>query len=121
MINWPDVYSTFAFQLTHSTECSSCNHRIESKTMQLYLELPVPPSNSDLQDYVEDFLNKGSRIESRCQEGCGNFQQKIKRTQVQNTDEAKFLTIILTRGVETSDGFCLVKNKINATNNINIR
>ena len=121
MINWPDVYSTLAFELTHSTECSSCKHRIKSETMQLYLELPVPPNNSDLQEYVEDFLNNGSRIGSNCQEGCGGFQQKIKRTEVKNTDEAKFLTIILTRGVETLDGFSLKKNKIKATSSINIR
>ena len=121
MINWPDVYSTLAFELTHSTECSSCKHRIKSETMQLYLELPVPPNNSDLQEYVEDFLNNGSRIGSNCQEGCGGFQQKIKRTEVKNTDEAKFLTIILTRGVETLDGFSLKKNKIKATSSVNIR
>ena len=121
MINWPDVFSTLAFQLTHSTECISCKHKIHSETTQLYLDLPVPPSNSNLKDYVEDFLNEGSRIGVHCQEDCKEFTQKIKRTTITNADEAKFLTIILTRGIETLDGFQLVKNKIKATGDIFLR
>ena len=121
MINWPDVFSTLAFQLTHSTECLSCKHKIHSETTQLYLDLPVPPSNSNLKDYVEDFLNEGSTIGLHCQEGCEEFTQKVKRTTLTTSDEAGYLTVILSRGIETLDGFQLVKHKIKATEDINIR
>ena len=121
MINWPDVYSTLAFQLTYSTECSSCHHKNESDTMQLHFELPVPPNNSNLKDHVEDFLTKELNVGVYCEEGCDAFRQKIKRTAITNIEETKFITVILTRAIETLDGFQLVKNKIDATDDIEIR
>ena len=121
LICWPDVYSTLSFDLSHSTECSTCKHKNESKITQLYLELPVPPTNSDLKDYVEDFLNEGSRFGGHCQEGCNNFTQKMKQTSITRVEDAKFLTIILTRGIETLDGYELVRNKIKSTTNVHIR
>ena len=121
LLDWPDVYSTFSFTLTHSTECSSCTHRNVSETNQLYIEMPVPPSNSDLKGYIEDFLNEGSELEYQCQEGCNDLTKKIKQTSITNLEEAKFITIILTRGIETMDGFRLVNNKIKSTDNVNIR
>ena len=38
-----------------------------------------------------------------------------------NSDEAKFLIVILTRYMDTLDGFRLVGNKINSTQTIVIR
>ena len=26
LLSWPDVYSTFGFEITHSTKCCSCHH-----------------------------------------------------------------------------------------------
>ena len=120
-MNWPDVYSTFSFTLTHSTECQSCKHRNVSETTQLYIEIPVPPSNSDLKDYVEHFLSEQSEFGYQCQEGCNDLTKKTKQTSITNSEDAKFITIILTRGVETLDGFHLVNNKIKSTDNVNIR
>jgi hypothetical protein len=121
LISWPDVYSWFSFQLTHSTECSSCKHRNESETTQIYLEIPVPPDGAHLKNYIEEYLNEGTKVGCYCQEGCNAFSEKRKRISLTNSDEAKFLIIILTRGIETLDGFQLVKSKINSTDIINIR
>ena len=118
LVSWPDVYSTFAFKLTHSTQCMSCKKRNEFETTQLYLEIPVPPNDSNLKDYVEDFLNVGSKLGCYCDEGCKAFSEKMKWTSIVNADEAKFLIVILTRGIETLDGFHLVKNKIKSTEDL---
>ena len=68
LVSWPDVYSTFAFSLTHITECSTCKHKNESETTQLYLEMPVPNNESNLKESVENFLTERS-----------NFSYKQKR------------------------------------------
>ena len=46
--SWPDVYSTFAFQLAHSTECLTCKHINQHETNQPYFEIPVPPDNAKM-------------------------------------------------------------------------
>ena len=120
LVSWPDVYSNFSFNAVHSTECLTCQQRITSETTQIYLDMSVPPEGSSLKHYVEDMLNEGSRIVYHC-ESCDTFGEKIKKKTVSNIDEAKFLIVILTRGIETIDGFKLVKNKINSADNISIR
>ena len=121
LVSWPDVYSQFSFRLTHSTVCSSCQCRIQSETNQLYLELSVPPNGSDLKTCIEELLNEGSNVGCYCEEGCNSFSLKVKRTSLTCSDEAKFLIIILTRGIESLDGYQLVNNQINSTDVINIR
>ena len=121
LVSWPDVYSQFSFRLTHSTVCSSCQFRIQSETNQLYLEMSVPPNGSNLKNYLEDLLNEGSKVGLYCEGGCSAFSERVKRTSLTCSDEAKFLIIILTRGIETMDGYQLVNSKINSTDVINIR
>ena len=121
LLSWPDVYSQFSFRLTHSTLCSACKLRNESETNQLYLELSVPPDGSNLKIYLENFLNEGSTVGVYCQEGCNAFSEKVKRTTLTCSNEAKFLIIILTRGIETLDGYQLVNNQVRSTDVINIR
>ena len=121
LLIWPDVYTQFSFRLTHSTVCSSCKRINESETNQLYLEISVPPNGSDLKNYLEQLLNEGSTVGVYCEEGCNAFTEKFKRTALTCSDEAKFLIIILTRGIETLDGYQLVNNKVKSTDVINIR
>ena len=122
LTNWPDVFSTFSFRLTHSTECQTCQITNEYETApQLYLELDVPPNNEDLKDYVEDYLSKQSRLECLCEGGCNKYTQKIKKTSITSSDEVKFLTVILTRGIVKDGGYHLVQNKILSTNDIYLR
>ena len=121
LVNWPDVFSLFSFKLTHSSECSTCKHRNEFETTQLYVEMPVPPNGSNLKHHVEDFFHERSKFGSYCDEACNVFSEKIKWTSITSLDETKYLIVILTRGIETMDGFHLLKNEVKSTENIIIR
>ena len=121
LVNWPDVFSLFSFKLTHSSECSTCKHRNVFETTQLYVEIPVPPNNSNLKHHVEDFFSERSQYGSYCDEGCNAFSEKSKWTSITSLDETKYLIVILTRGIETMDGFHLLKNEVKSTENIIIR
>ena len=120
LVTWPDVYSMFSFSLTHSTECTTCKSKTESETHQLYLQLPVPESDSSLKESVEELLNERSKVYYFCDD-CKTLVEKIKQTLITKSDEANFLTVILTRGIETIDGFRLVENEIKSTDTLMIR
>ena len=121
LLSWPDVFSTFSFNLTNSSECSSCKHRNQFETNQLYVEMAVPPKHAYLSTHVEDYFNERSKFGCYCDEGCKAFSRKTKWISLTNSDEMKFLIVILSRGIETLDGFQLVENKIKSTEDINIR
>ena len=120
-LSWPDVYSTFGFKITHSTSCCSCNNVNQSETTQMYIELQVPPDNSNLNDHIEDYLNTSSQVAVYCENGCQSLVQAEKRSTLTRTSETEFLIVILTRAVETMDGFHLNKNKVTPTNDVFIR
>ena len=120
-LSWPDVWLSFQFKITHSTSCDSCNHVNQSETSQIYVELPVPPNNSSLNDQLEEYFNTGTLVDKFCEEGCKNFIQADKRSRLTLASETKFIIVILSRAVETHDGFDLVANKIDATNDLFIR
>ena len=122
LINWPDVFSFFSLKLKFLTECSICNVYSEYETTQLYIELPVPPNNSNLKKYVEEYLNEETRIDGFCEDQCEIITEKIQKTRVSiENEEAKFLVIILSRGVQTEDGFKFLKSNVNATEEICLR
>ena len=121
LIKWPDVFSTLAFRLTNSSECMTCGNKNSYETTQVFLELDVPPSNEDLKDYVEDYLNKETFIGRECKEICKKFTKKKQKNSITELDEVNFFTVILTRGIETVDGYHLVPNKILSTNTIKLR
>ena len=121
LVNWPDVHSIFALRITHSSRCSTCKHTSEFETTQLYVEIPVPPNNSALKDSIEDYFNERTTFGGNCDAGCMAFSEKSKWISISNTDEAKFLIVILTRGIVSLDGFQLVKNQIKSTEDIKIR
>ena len=118
---WPDVYSTFGFKITHSTKCCFCGHINQSETTQMYLEIPVPPDNSSLNDYVEEHLNSSCLVGVRCESACQSVVQAEKRSTLTKNAETDFLVIVLTRAIETVDGFKLIKNKTTSTSDIFIR
>ena len=70
---------------------------------------------------VEDYLNEGATQPYFCEEGCNQMSQKIRRMAITSVDEVEFLTVILTRALDTLDGYQFVRNKITATSDINIR
>ena len=120
-IFWPDIASTFMFSTSHSTICCSCNHRVQSMTDQLYIELDVPPDNSNLNDYIEEHFNTSDLIGKLCDGGCSKFTQSEKRTQITDSTHVKFLLVVLSRGIQTEHGFGLNKNRTIATNDVFIR
>ena len=83
--------------------------------------MPVPPNHAVLRDYVEEYFNKRSKCLLFCDGDCEALTEKTKWVSITDSDEAKFLIVILTRGIETLEGYSLVKNKIKSTENIKIR
>ena len=121
VLNWPDVFSLFGFKITNSSECCNCNFISQSETTQIYLELRVPPDGSNLNDYVEEYFNSCSLVGKFCGNGCKTFAQSEKRSTLTRTADVEFLTVILTRAVETLDGFQLDNSKMISTNDLWIR
>ena len=121
LLSWPDVFFSFAFKITHSTKCCVCNCINESETNQIYIELQVPPDGSNLNDHIEDYLNTSSLVGAFCKIGCKDFVQSEKRSTLTLAAETEFFTVILTRAVETLDGFHINQNNIIPTNDVLIR
>ena len=121
MLSWPDVYSLFCFEITNSTTCSNCNYRNESKTTQIFVEMSVPPANSNLNNYVEDHLNETTRVSYHCEDGCKEFTSGDHQTAITSCDETQYIIVLLTRAIETFDGYRLVTNSVLSTKDISLR
>ena len=119
-LSWPDVCSSFNFKITHSNECLACNHLHTYETTELCIEIPVPPDNSNLNEYVEEYFNISNLVGLRC-EACQQFVQKEQKSQLTDECEAEFIIVILDRGILTMDGYKLIKNITNPANNVFIR
>ena len=80
VLNWPDVFSWFGFNITHSTECIGCNsiHRFE--TIQTYIELEVPPNGQSLHHSIEEYFNTSELRGSFCEADCQKFTEVEKRS-----------------------------------------
>ena len=87
----------------------------------MYIEMQVPPDNSNLNDFIEEYLNSSSQVGIFCENGCGSIVHAEKRSTMTSIAETEFFIVILTRAMETLDGFHLNKNKITATNDVFIR
>jgi DNA-binding transcriptional regulator of glucitol operon len=87
----------------------------------MHIELQVPPDNSNLSDCIEDYFNTSALVGRFCENGCQSFVQSEKRSRVSRNAETEFLVFILTRAIETMDGFQLNKSKVTATNDVFIR
>ena len=121
VLSWPDVYSFFGFKMTHATKCCLCNRVNQSETTQMYIELQVPSDDTNLNESVEDFLNSSSLVGFRCEDGCQQFVQAEKTSKLTAASETEFFIVILTRGMQTIEGFKLIKNRVTATNDAFIR
>ena len=122
LVNWPDVFSFFSFNLKFTIQCLSCEIFNEYETTQTYIEISVPPSGSNLSRHLEDYFNAESEIQCRCDDQCKATTNKIKRTTLSVKEcEAKFLIIVLSRCVQIDGGFRFLKNSVNSTENIYLR
>ena len=87
----------------------------------MYVEISVPPDNTRLSDYVEEFFNRSELVGKRCEDGCQKFVQSEKTSKLTLADETEFLIIILTRAIETLDGYELVERLTVPTDDVLIR
>ena len=87
----------------------------------MFVELQVPPDNSNLNEYVEEYLNSSSLVGVYCENNCRQLCQAEKSSKVTRNAETEFLIVILTRAVETLDGYQLNRNRTTVTNDILIR
>ena len=110
----------FNFSVTHLTLCCACDNLNTHETFQLYIEIPVPPDNSPLNEYVEEYFNISELGGVHC-EACQKFVEKEKRSKLTDTNEAEFITVILRRAIETMDGYELDKNTTIPTDDVFIR
>jgi hypothetical protein len=120
-LSWPDVFLGFGFKITHSTKCCSCNQVNQSETTQMFIEFQVPPDGSNLNDYIEDYFNTSSRVGRFCENGCQEFSPSEKRSTISLAAETNFIIVVLTRAIETLDGFQLNRDRVTATNDVFIR
>ena len=118
--SWPDVCSSFNFKMINSVECCACKDLTTYETTELFLEIPVPPDNSKLNEYVEEVFNIGELQGIHC-EACHRFGQKEKRSKLFMGSESEFIIVILRRGIETLNGFKLIKHSTSPTDNVFIR
>jgi hypothetical protein len=120
-VSWPDLFLRFGFKITHSTKCCTCSQVNQSETTQMYLELQVPPDCSNLNEYIENYLNSSSAVGAYCENQCKKLVQSEKRSTLTTAGETEFIIVILTRAIETLDGFQLNRNRIKATDDVFIR
>ena len=119
--SWPDVCFPFYFKIKHSTICCGCHQVIESETDHMYVELDVPQNNLILSEYLEEYFCTSTLNARFCKENCHAISQAEKRIEVKLVEETEFFIIILTRAIDTLDGFELNESLTNATNDVYIR
>ena len=87
----------------------------------MYLELKVPQNNSSLRDALNDIFNKSSNMEKNCDE-CGNSNVLAEmRSQLIDASDTNFLLVILSRGIQTMEGFNINQNNVIMTDEVHIR
>ena len=121
MENWIDVYTFFCVNIIYSTTCVSCGKVSESQQNQLYVELDVPPSGSNLNEYIEKHFNGHLEVDYNCQDGCKMDYGAENRSVIKSCPDIEFLIVILRRVVQGEAGTMIVQNAVNSTYNICIR
>ena len=121
IVSWPDICSVFNFKLTYSTVCCGCGDRFESETVEMFVEMKVPPKNSSLSDSLEEYFCTSNLNARLCNAECKIICQFEKRVQISLVRETEFFIIILSRAIETLDGYQLDENQIISTNDVYIR
>ena len=121
VLNWPDVFSHFGFNITTSTSCDGCGTVNSHDTLQSYVEFEVPSENGDLSECLGYQYNTSELIGQICKSSCNKMVQVEKRMRLSSVKETDFITVILTRTMETEDGYKFNTNKIESTNDLFIR
>ena len=85
------------------------------------MEIDVPPNNASLSECIEDCFCTSTLNARFCEDGCQEICQAEKRSAINLVEETEFFIIILSRAMETLDGFTLNENQIISTNDVYIR
>ena len=82
----------------------------------------IPYENGDLSECLGYQYNTSELIGKICKSStCNKMVQVEKRMRLSSVKETDFITVILTRTMETEDGYKFNTNKIESTNNLFIR
>ena len=119
--SWPDIASNFVIRTHFSSVCCSCNGTVQWEKEQLYLEIQVPPDGADLNSSLEDYFNTSDLVGRQCDDACKKFVLAESRNQLTLASQTKFILVILSRGLNSIEGFNLNQNETNATNDLFIR
>ena len=119
--SWPDVCSCFYFTVKHSTVCAGCDQESHHETNQMYVEMEVPPDNSNLSEYLEDYFGTSTLDARFCSDGCKTLSQAEKRSAIKNVRQTEFFIVVLTRAIESLDGYELNENQTISTTDVYIR
>ena len=101
--------------------CTYCNSTSEYETNEVFLEITLPPYNSSMKEIIENELNNTSFVEASCTESCKRMVRKTKRLEITNCEDVKFLIVILSRGVQTNEGYRFLKQKVDVLEDVFIR
>ena len=91
------------------------------ETDEMFLEMDVPPNNSTLSQCVEDYFCTSTLNARLCEDGCKVISQAESRTEIKLVEDTEFCIIILSRAIETLDGYELNQNQTISTNDVYIR
>ena len=91
------------------------------ETTEIYVDIPVPPENSSLSEYVSNYLCTSYLVEKKCEDACQQYVQAEKSSKISELNEAELIIIILKRGVPTLDGYKIVDSAVSATENLFVR
>ena len=119
--NWIDVYELFSFNMVYSTKCKSCSKRSQSEENQLYIEIDVPPNKSNLNEYVEEFLNGFCNVDYDCKDGCKQNNGAENRATLKNCKDTEFLIVMLRRVVQGEGGPEILQHTVNPGDALHIR
>ena len=86
----------------------------------MYVELEVPEDSSKINESIEEYFNCSSLVGKVC-DGSRNFVQAEKRSRVTCIAETEFFIVILTRAMQTLDGYAFNQNRIIATEDVFLR
>ena len=121
LVNWPDIYCFFAFQVVNSTKCLNCSKISASEATMMYEELEVPSDESSLRIGIEQFFNGAEIVDHHCNEGCKKHGYGEKRTTLKSIKDTKFIILILKRAVFSETGIHLAENNVLCTEPAEIR
>ena len=117
---WPDVFSLLKFDIVNSTICGKCHYKSESTMSDIYRYMPVPPENSNLNSFIEDFFNSAIPVDYQCEQ-CKNHSRALHKSSIKDLKQVQNVVIIISRAFETVDGYEVVKHKVTSTGEVILR